>query len=64
MLNCVVNTFSLLLCVSAITVHFMKSVYLMDINRKSVQLALDLSNPSSVDIIIQVKIMDINATGK
>ncbi|XP_065910088.1 uncharacterized protein [Dysidea avara] len=45
-----------------ITVHFMKSVYLMDINRKSVQLALDLSNPSSVDIIIQVKIMDINAT--
>jgi len=38
-------------------------VYLIDKNRKSVQLTLDFSNPSSFDITLHVKIVDVDATG-
>jgi len=59
----VANTITLLL-LSAITVKFRKSVYLMDINRKGVQLTIDLINSLSFDITIQVKIVDNNVTGR
>ena len=54
----------LLLLILAPTVNFDQSTYGIDEDKGSVQLLLELSNPSTTDITIRVFSSDGSATGK
>ena len=54
----------LLLLILAPTVNFDQSTYSIDEDKGSVQLLLELSNPSTTDITIRVFSSDGSATGK
>ena len=48
---------------TAIEVNFSQAVYIVNENSGVVQIQLIFSNPSSIDIAIEVNNEDINATG-
>ena len=54
----------LLLLILAPTVNFDQSTYAINEDKGSVQLLLELSNPSTTDITVRVFSRDGSATGK
>jgi len=58
------STLNMMYVLVAITINFTQSTYLIDENDEMIQLGLVFSNPSSFDITVDIRTMDINATGK
>ena len=54
----------MLYILSDIIVRFSKTTYSIDENNGPVQLTLILTNPSSIDITVQVKDNEVSATSK
>ena len=59
--NCLI--WILYLC-TAIKVNFNQPVYIVDENSGLIQIQLTFSNPSSINITLDVSSEDINATGE
>ena len=58
------NIFILWYCYIATAVNFSQPIYIVNENSGPVQLMLDLSNPSSTTIIVEVININITAIGK